>query len=110
MIETCRNCQMLFEETSVQFYKREKKHLLAICPDCNRIDKAHERQMKRSLQDKLEALFCEETDEERIMRLSKHYTKQYGKLSAALLQMKFKLTHEKAIELLEKIERKSISE
>lgn len=43
----CRQCNLEFQETSIQFCKRLRNNSKPICRDCNRIELAEERAQKR---------------------------------------------------------------
>lgn len=114
MYQKCYQCKITFFENPVQYNKRSKiiraTIVLAppICKDCNRIKLAKERENERKFQN---SIYSDETciqnpeksHDEELFGKAVQLKKKLGFLGILNIVMHFKVSHEKAREIHDKI-------
>lgn len=96
-MDKCSNCNFIFKETSVQFYRRLKNNSPKICRECSRIATAEQKALKREKQNRENEYFSE---------IKNHYA-DFGKISRSVLMRKFKLNYQEADKIAQKYENTS---
>lgn len=94
MNQICYQCKSLFNESSIQYYRREKDKLPILCQDCYRLCKAESRSKERVNKENIskEVLSYQKSIEKKI----KNLIKLYGKISVPLVMRSLKVSSEEA--------------
>lgn len=94
--DVCSNCRMLFNESSVQAYRRITKGSSKACSDCYRLSMAEARAIKRGM---LRNRTCQEQEVMNVNTL----IKKYGKVNENILMVKLKISNMEAKQICQNL-------